>query len=310
MIHTKPIASTILGAIFAGGLITSPLGNYTYATPNPIQIVSENGIISSDIAPYVLHGVTLVPIHVINKLAKKDTLVTWDNTTKTVTVTSTGKQTLLQINQSHAMQNGQPIALSQAAILKDGRVMIPLRFIGESIGEKVRWDAQNRMVTIGDVSSTTQQAAIIQALQTARTVNTELESVTLGAKLPTIGIQTIIQYFPVGRSDVYFDSTDDLISYYKVENNKRYELWTANYKMDVPAKNEGLPFFPYTITKEVGKRPTMTTPMAYYVFRGAISDLRYGVIDMNGKETEISQTDPSQTKVGFPVSPNELSLIK
>lgn len=150
----------------------------------------------------------------------------------------------------------------------------------------------------------------LQSLRQAREAVLSMRTVSLGMELPTIGIQTLIRYFPIGKSNVYFDATDDLITYYKIENNKRYEIWSANYKMDVPAQHKELPFFPYHITKEIGKRPTITTPVAYYVYRGAISDLRYGLIDLQGKETELGHTDPAQTKQYFPVSNEELALLK
>ncbi len=120
----------------------------------------------------------------------------------------------------------------------------------------------------------------------------------------------MIRYFPLGQSDMYFDATDDLITFYTIKNNKRHEIWSANYKMDMPVKHKELPFFPYKITKEIGERPTITTPVAYYVYRGAISDLHYGLIDLKGNETEIGHTDPAQTKEYFPVSEEELALLK
>ncbi|WP_046212468.1 copper amine oxidase N-terminal domain-containing protein [Paenibacillus wulumuqiensis] len=315
--NKKHIPTVVLGSILAGSLIVAPLGDSVYAADTSIQIKGVYGIIPSDVAPYIRNGVTMVPINVVSKLGSDNTYVSWNNTSKTVTINAAGTKTLLQLDQKYALQNGVRIELAQPATLKEGVVMVPLRFVGESIGAKVNWDAANRIVYIGEASSSknepspTSTASAIQTLskQREKTVY-DLPRTTLATELPTVGMQTVTHYFPVGQSDVFFEAMPDRISYYEVKNNKATEIWSANYNDKPSANGKDLPFLPYQITKEIGKRPSITATVAYYQYSASISDLRYGLIDIKGNDTELGHTDPAQTKERFPVDQKELALVK
>ncbi|WP_458120710.1 copper amine oxidase N-terminal domain-containing protein [Paenibacillus sp. Z6-24] len=308
MMKKKHIPTVVLGAVLAGSLITASPENLIYAANTPIRIIGEHGVIPSDTAPYVLHGVTLVPIHVVSKLGNNNTHISWNNASKTVTVTAPSKKTTLQ--------NGVRIELAQPATLKNGRVMVPLRFIGKSMDEKVNWDVTNRIVYIGNVSpsnnpSETASTSASQLLSKQRKqVVYDLARTTLATELPTVGMQTVTHYFPAGKSDAFFEAMSDRISYYEVKNNKAQEIWSANHNGEPSTEHTGLPFLPYHITKEIGKRPTITSTVAYYRYSASISDLHYGLMDTQGTETELGHTDPAQTKEHFPVDEKELALMK
>jgi hypothetical protein len=51
--------------------------------------------------------------------------------------------------------NGKPVALDTAPVVSDGRVLVPVRAIGEAIGADVQWDEKTQTITLkkGDVTN-------------------------------------------------------------------------------------------------------------------------------------------------------------
>ncbi len=51
------------------------------------------------------------------------------------------------IGQKSALIDGKPVAMDVAPIIKEGRTMVPVRFIGEAFGAQLSWDPAVRKVT-------------------------------------------------------------------------------------------------------------------------------------------------------------------
>ena len=49
--------------------------------------------------------------------------------------------------------NGKEVKTDSPAFIKDGRTMVPVRFISEALGLKVGWDQKTRTVTVGEGAS-------------------------------------------------------------------------------------------------------------------------------------------------------------
>ncbi|MEM3385958.1 MAG: copper amine oxidase N-terminal domain-containing protein, partial [Nitrososphaeria archaeon] len=79
--------------------------------------------------------------------------VSWDGTQKKVTV-SLGSNTIeLWIGKSSALVNGidTPIDSSNPKVVPEiinGRTMLPLRFVAESLGCDVQWDGTTKTITL------------------------------------------------------------------------------------------------------------------------------------------------------------------
>lgn len=109
--------------------------------------VSINGKeVSFDVSPIIIEGRTLVPLRAIFEAL--DVNVSWDDSTKTVMATTEGKIIVLQIDNNFAFVNSEKFELEVSAKLIEGRTLVPVRFIGESIGAEVKWDEPNKMVII------------------------------------------------------------------------------------------------------------------------------------------------------------------
>jgi len=101
--------------------------------------------------PVIVAGRTLVPIRAVIEAFGGSTA--WESSTRKVTVTL-GKNSLdLWIGKSQASLNGTTLAIDAAnsavvPVITNGRTMLPLRFVAESLGIGVQYDATTRMITL------------------------------------------------------------------------------------------------------------------------------------------------------------------
>jgi len=89
---------------------------------------------------------TLIPVRFVSE--KLGATVEWDNHTRTVKMDRAGKKILLKIGEKTAVVAGKKIQFDAAAMIKDERTFVPLRFISEAYGAQVVWDNINKVVYI------------------------------------------------------------------------------------------------------------------------------------------------------------------
>ncbi|MBB6217227.1 hypothetical protein HNQ80_003346 [Anaerosolibacter carboniphilus] len=133
------ILLTILSLVLIIGL--TPI----YAE-EPIKVSVDGTILTFDVNPTVVENRTLVPLRAIFESLGAE--IQWDNATKTVTGIKGNNKIILQIGDNYAMVNGEKKELEVAGKIIDNRTMVPARFIAESLGASVSWDAGKKMVVI------------------------------------------------------------------------------------------------------------------------------------------------------------------
>jgi hypothetical protein len=99
-----------------------------------------------DVPPFISEGKTLVPLRGVFEFLGAN--VSWDESKKEATITKDTLALVVPLNQDFALKNGEQIALDTPAQIVNGRVMIPVRFIAEALGEKVEWDPADYAVRI------------------------------------------------------------------------------------------------------------------------------------------------------------------
>jgi hypothetical protein len=103
-------------------------------------------------APAVIaEGRTLIPVRVL--VESLGGSVQWNAATRQVTIKAQGTTIVLTIGKNVAMVNGKSQTIdpengSVVPVLTSGRTMLPLRFVAESLGLQVGWDAETRVVTL------------------------------------------------------------------------------------------------------------------------------------------------------------------
>ncbi|ADL08520.1 N-acetylmuramoyl-L-alanine amidase family protein [Thermosediminibacter oceani] len=136
----KKIAIALLAILFLHTTV------YAALPAEPIEIYINQKKIVSDVAPIIYKDRTLVPLRVISE--NLGAAVHWDAVQRTVRVVSGKTLIVLKINDTKAFINQTPVTLDVPPMIIKDRTMVPLRFIGESLGAKVSWDGVRRRVDV------------------------------------------------------------------------------------------------------------------------------------------------------------------
>lgn len=110
------------------------------------RVVFNGKILQMDASPTIEKGTTLVPLRsVFEALGAK---VLWDDETQSITASDDDTTVTLAIGEKMARVNGKAVTLPVAARVVDGRTLVPLRFVSESFGAAVDWDARQELAII------------------------------------------------------------------------------------------------------------------------------------------------------------------
>ena len=104
--------------------------------------------------PQEVNGRVMVPLRGV--LEQIGAQVRWDPESRTATAVRENRVIRLKVDSATAEVDGRPVTLDVPAMLITGRVMVPLRFMAESLGGAVTWDSEQRMVRVATVSETEQ----------------------------------------------------------------------------------------------------------------------------------------------------------
>jgi len=129
------------------------IGNASMSVNGVKQQIDTQGTI-----PVIVAGRTLVPIRAVIEAFGGS--AAWEASTRKATVTL-GKDSLdLWIDKPEASLNGSALAIDSAnpavvPVITNGRTMLPLRFVAESLGMDVQYDATTKMITLTYTGGTT-----------------------------------------------------------------------------------------------------------------------------------------------------------
>lgn len=103
-----------------------------------------------DVPPVIKEGRTLIPIRAImNGLGAE---VQWDQETNTVTITRDDVAIVINLTTGETTVGGESITLDVPAQVISNRTFVPLRFVAQTLGEKVDYDEESGEIDIGEDS--------------------------------------------------------------------------------------------------------------------------------------------------------------
>jgi hypothetical protein len=101
-----------------------------------------------DVAPYVDKGSghTLVPVRYLADALGAQTR--WDAGTQTVVVSTSVYSVSMEIGSTFLTVNGKTQMMDQAPVIKNGRTYLPAKWVANTLGYRVDWNAQIQDILI------------------------------------------------------------------------------------------------------------------------------------------------------------------
>ena len=127
-------------------LFLAALCTFTPLTAFAADVNIDRKPLQMDVSPTVINGRTMVPMRSI--FEGLGAAVEWNNYTRGITAQKEDKTITLYLNEKNAFINGVSHSLDTPAVAVNGRTMVPVRFVAESLDCKVYWDSYNQLVSI------------------------------------------------------------------------------------------------------------------------------------------------------------------
>jgi hypothetical protein len=115
-------------------------------TLNSKQATVNGKAVTLDTAPIAIDGATYLPLRFVSESLGGS--VDWEATLKRVTVLRGDRMLELWPGKPDLIANGVRIATTTSPIIRNGRVLVPIRVVSEQLGQKVDWNAADKSITI------------------------------------------------------------------------------------------------------------------------------------------------------------------
>ncbi|MDD3168256.1 MAG: N-acetylmuramoyl-L-alanine amidase family protein [Eubacteriales bacterium] len=112
----------------------------------PVFLQVDGAAVETDVPPVIIKERTLIPARAV--FESMGATVNWDEDARIVEITMGTSNVLLTIDSSTAFVNGASVTMEVPAMIIDGRTLIPVRFVAESLSCGVDWDDLSRTVIL------------------------------------------------------------------------------------------------------------------------------------------------------------------
>lgn len=209
----KKVSMILALSMLAGAIFTLPGVAPRAAASSPVIDLDHNDIqVLVDArkvkfpgaAAYETGGRVMVPFRGIGEAIKAKIGFTGN----TVTFSGDKREITLTIGSKTALVDGKPVSMDTAAVAKNGRTYVPLRFLSENLGKAIEWDPASHWVWVGSKKVPTPEEAGIKP-------------VSIDAYKKMIG--TAYSGIYEGKTNAYVFSEDQLPL--KVGSQVLYDVW-------------------------------------------------------------------------------------
>ncbi|WP_234405492.1 copper amine oxidase N-terminal domain-containing protein [Paenibacillus sp. IHBB 10380] len=136
----------IMSMVIASIMIVSMLFQTQVQAAPAISIYIDGVKLSTDQAPMMISNRAMLPLRAIFEAL--DAKVFWNQKAKTVTAKKDGTTVVLKLGSRTATINNTTVKLDVPAQSKNGRTMVPVRFVSEAMGDEVTWNKSTGSVFI------------------------------------------------------------------------------------------------------------------------------------------------------------------
>ena len=113
-----------------------------------IRVIINGRQIYFEVPPTQINGRTMVPLRGVFEALGAE--VRWNSSQRRVYAQRSGTEIELGVGDRNALVNRRTIYLDVPPAMMRGRVMVPLRFVAESLGSDVKWLSSTQTVEISD----------------------------------------------------------------------------------------------------------------------------------------------------------------
>lgn len=139
-----PLKKSIRMILVLSFIVGMPLVSHGEPLEAPMKVIINQEL--QDYEVLLSQGRIMVPMRgVFERLGAQ---VEWNAQTRTAAAQKDQLKILLTLEQQTATVSGKTVYLDAPATLHNGRTFVPLRFVSESLGADVRWDAASRTAYI------------------------------------------------------------------------------------------------------------------------------------------------------------------
>jgi len=115
------------------------------------ELKADNEIKLMDVSPQIIDFRTYLPARYLVEAFGGS--VDWDKEKSSISVSFFNKEIEMTVNKSIAIVNDEEVQIDPnnpkiTPIILNGRTMVPVRFLAESLGCEVKWDAKTKTITI------------------------------------------------------------------------------------------------------------------------------------------------------------------
>lgn len=201
-----------------------------------VDVLVDGQSINSDVKPYIdAQNRTIVPMRWIGE--KLGFVFAWDAENRVVAFSGNRVMVTIPIGQKEATVNDKKVLMDTTAVIKDGRTMVPLRFVLENLGLKVEYRDSTKEVNIlfrniGEGSGETDSA-----LGKTVTISEDIVNVRSGPGTS----YSIVTKVKKGDSFQVLDQGGD---WYRIALNNKETGWVAGWlvvlrgETDLPSRSE------------------------------------------------------------------------
>lgn len=170
----------LIASLLAVSLLAFPV--VQVSADENISLTVNGEKVETQVPPTIIDGRTIVPVRDIFEACGAK--VNWDANTKTITGEKGNTTVVMQIDSNMLFINEDVTEMDATPVIIDGRTLAPARYVAESFGGIVDWDAENKVVMIDvtddeEVTETTTEETTQSTTVTEETTETTTVATTV-----------------------------------------------------------------------------------------------------------------------------------
>ena len=193
----------LVASLLAVSLLAFPV--VQVSADENISLTVNGKSVETQVPPTIIDGRTMVPVRDIFEACGAK--VNWDANTKTITGEKGNTTVVMQIDSNMLFINEKVTEMDATPVIIDGRTLAPARYVAESFGGIVDWNAEDKVVMIDvddsdeDVTETTTEETTVTEETTEVTTVTETTEATTVTETTTVAVPSVMIVIAV-RSDL------------------------------------------------------------------------------------------------------------